>query len=45
MNTGQFVNLLRSQFLIDAKSLSKVTGQPFKISEIEDAIYSEMESI
>jgi 2-oxoglutarate ferredoxin oxidoreductase subunit alpha len=43
LNTGQFVNLLRSQYLVDAKALNKVSGQPFKISEIEDAIYEELE--
>ncbi len=45
LNTGQFVNLLRSEYLVDAKALSKVSGQPFKISEIEDAINAEWESI
>ena len=35
MNTGQFVNLLRSKFLFDAKAFNKVSGQPFKIREIE----------
>ena len=35
MNTGQLITLLRSQFLIDAKGLNKVSGQPFKVSEIE----------
>jgi 2-oxoglutarate ferredoxin oxidoreductase subunit alpha len=43
MNTGQFVNLVRSQYLIDAKGLNKVSGRPFKISEIEQAIESELE--
>ncbi len=38
MNTGQLKTLLRDQYLVDAKPLNKVTGQPFKISEIEDAI-------
>ena len=38
MNTGQLVNVLRSQFLIDAKQLNKVSGQPFKIREITEAI-------
>lgn len=42
MNTGQFVTLLRSEYLIDAQSLSKVNGQPFKISEIEDAVRAEL---
>ena len=38
MNTGQFVNLLRSKFLVDAKAFNKVSGQPFKIREIENEI-------
>ena len=38
MNTGQLKTVLRDQFLVDAKSLTKVSGQPFRISEIEDAI-------
>jgi len=43
MNTGQLVTLLRSQFLIDAQILPKVSGQPFKISEIELAIRERLE--
>ena len=38
MNTGQLKTVLRDQFLVDAKPLNKVSGQPFRISEIEDAI-------
>jgi 2-oxoglutarate ferredoxin oxidoreductase subunit alpha len=38
MNTGQFKTVLRDQFLIDAKPLNKVSGQPFRIAEIEAAI-------
>jgi len=38
MNMGQLKTLLRDQFLVDAKPLSKVAGQPFRIAEIEDAI-------
>ena len=30
--------MLRDQYLVDAKSLTKVSGQPFRIAEIEDAI-------
>ena len=37
MNDGQLVTLLRSQFLVDAHSLTKVTGKPFKVAEIERA--------
>ncbi len=45
MNTGQFVDVIRSKYLIDAKQLNKVTGQPFKIREIEDAIRNQMEIV
>ena len=38
MNTGQFKTVLRDQFLVDAKPLNKVSGQPFAIAELEDAI-------
>ena len=38
MNNGQFKTLLRDQYLVDAKPLNKVSGQPFKIAEIEAAI-------
>jgi 2-oxoglutarate ferredoxin oxidoreductase subunit alpha len=38
MNTGQFKTVLRDQFLVDARSLSKTSGQPFTIAEIQDAI-------
>jgi len=38
MNTGQLKTVLRDQFLVDAKPLNKVSGQPFRIAEIEDAI-------
>ncbi len=44
MNTGQLVTLLRAQFLIDAEGLNKVTGKPFKISEIESAIRARLET-
>ncbi len=38
MNTGQLKTLLRDQYLVDAKPLNKVSGQPFMIAEIEAAI-------
>ena len=38
MNKGQLVTILRSEYLIDAKRLSKVTGKPFTIAELEDRI-------
>ena len=40
MNMGQFKTVLRDQYLVDAQSLTKVSGQPFRIAEIEAAIES-----
>jgi 2-oxoglutarate/2-oxoacid ferredoxin oxidoreductase subunit alpha len=38
MNTGQLKTVLRDQYLVDARPLNKVSGQPFRIHEIEAAI-------
>ena len=34
MNLGQLTNLLRAEFLVDAKVISKVSGQPFTAAEL-----------
>lgn len=44
MNTGQLVKILRAEYLVDAKALNKISGQPFKIKEIEAAIKTELEN-
>jgi 2-oxoglutarate ferredoxin oxidoreductase subunit alpha len=38
MNGGQLKTILRDQFLVDAKPLNKVSGHPFRIAEIAEAI-------
>ena len=43
LNKGQLSTVLRSQYLTDAQTLSKVSGQPFKISEIEAALRDRLE--
>ena len=43
MNKGQFLRMIRSEYLIDAVPLNKVSGQPFKITEIEQAIHQILE--
>ena len=43
MNTGQLLTVLRSEYLVPAKGINKVNGQPFKIRELEQAIKAEME--
>ena len=42
LNLGQLVRLLRADFLVDAKSISKVTGQPFTAGELERAVLAEI---
>jgi 2-oxoglutarate ferredoxin oxidoreductase subunit alpha len=43
MNAGQLVTILRAAYLVPAEKLSKVTGKPFKISEIAAAIRARLE--
>ena len=42
MNTGQLKTMLRDHFLVDARPLNKVSGQPFTIAEISAAIEETM---
>jgi len=43
LNTGQLMKVIRAEFLIDAIGLNKVSGEPFKISEIMDKIQEMVE--
>lgn len=38
VNLGQLVKILRAEFLVDAKSFTKMQGLPFRASEIETEI-------
>jgi 2-oxoglutarate/2-oxoacid ferredoxin oxidoreductase subunit alpha len=38
LNLGQLSLVIRSQFLVDAQSMTKVKGRPFKVSEIRERI-------
>jgi len=38
MNLGQLSRLIRAEYLVDAKSLNKVQGLPFRAAEIQQAI-------
>ncbi len=38
MNNGQLATLLRAELLLDLDSLPKISGKPFKVSEIEAAV-------
>jgi len=43
-NTGQLVAILRSEFLIPAEPLTKVTGKPFRVIDLAAAIRRAMEA-
>jgi len=45
LNTGQLLTVIRSRYLVPAEGLSKVTGRPFKIAEIEAAARARLESL
>ncbi len=45
MNVGQFAGVLRCEFLLEVESLSKVSGQPFRIGEIIAAIRARCEAV
>jgi 2-oxoglutarate ferredoxin oxidoreductase subunit alpha len=38
MNLGQLLMFIRAKYLVDAKGLNKVRGQPFTISEVANAV-------
>jgi 2-oxoglutarate ferredoxin oxidoreductase subunit alpha len=44
MNDGQLITVIRSEYLIDAIPLNKVTGKPFKINEIENAVHGAIDN-
>lgn len=44
LNLGQLRRMIRAEYLIDAKGLNKVAGEPFKVAEIEKAVLELMES-
>lgn len=43
LNTGQLITIIRSEYLVDAQGLYKTSGQPFKVSEVEQAIRESLE--
>jgi 2-oxoglutarate ferredoxin oxidoreductase subunit alpha len=44
MNTGQLLQLIRSQFLVDAVGYNRVRGLPFRSSELAEVITALSES-
>lgn len=44
LNKGQLVRLIRSEFLVDAQSITQVNGLPFKVSVLEAALRDRLET-
>ena len=38
MNNGQLVNLLRAEYLVPAEPLTQISGQPFKVADLDHEI-------
>jgi 2-oxoglutarate ferredoxin oxidoreductase subunit alpha len=43
-NLGQLTKLVRAEYLVDAKALTKVQGTPFQVAEIERAVLEALAS-
>ena len=44
LNMGQLKQIIRSEFLVDAKGLNKVRGLPFTVEEIKEAVINMIEN-
>lgn len=44
LNDGQLIRIIRDKFLIDAKGLHKIKGQPFLASEIKASVIERLEA-
>ena len=45
VNSGQLVRVLRDRFLVDAESLPKVSGKPFRVEELIGAIEGRVKTV
>ena len=45
LNMGQLCRLVRADYLVDARPVTKVQGLPFTAHEIEQAIQSALEEL
>ena len=42
LNDGQLIKLIRDKYLVDAKGLNKVKGQPFHAQEIKNEVLNQL---
>jgi 2-oxoglutarate ferredoxin oxidoreductase subunit alpha len=45
MNLGQLSRLLRAEYLVDARSYTKVSGLPFKAEELQDVFLDHLSGV
>ena len=45
MNNGQLVTLLRATYLVPAESMTQISGQPYKVIDLEAAIRARLEKL
>ena len=43
MNLGQLSKMVRAEFLVDARSVTKLQGTPFTAGELEQSILKELD--
>ncbi|MFQ5990122.1 MAG: 2-oxoacid:acceptor oxidoreductase subunit alpha, partial [Candidatus Methylomirabilales bacterium] len=43
LNVGQLVKIIRAEYLVDAKGINKIQGQPFKVSELMEKMQEMLE--
>ena len=43
MNLGQLSKLVRAEFLVDARSITKVQGTPYTAGELEQALLGHLQ--
>jgi 2-oxoglutarate ferredoxin oxidoreductase subunit alpha len=40
---GQLVKIIRAEYLVDAKGINKIQGQPFRVSELMEKMQEFLE--
>jgi 2-oxoglutarate ferredoxin oxidoreductase subunit alpha len=43
LNAGQLLKIIRAEYLVDAKGMNKIQGQPFKVGELMQKIHELLE--
>jgi len=44
LNMGQLLKIIRAEYVVDAKGINKIQGQPFKVAEVMDKLRAVLEA-